>query len=299
MFTVVSALALWAGATLLLARLPWFSRRPLAQRIRPYATGSAAAPITAGAFSVESFRHVVEPVASHVGARVAEVFGVDEDLATRLQRVHSPIDPATFRVRQLGWSLAAFAAGAVLAFGAHLPLGIAVLAALGPPLFVFLVVEQRLARESEQWQHHVFLELPVVTEQLGMLLSAGYSLGAALNRIADRGKGRCGRDLQRVAGRVRHGLSEVDAVREWADIAKVDALDRLTAVLALNRDAGDLARLVGDEARSLRRDVHRQLIVTIERRSQQVWIPVTVATLVPGVIFLTIPFMEALRLLST
>jgi hypothetical protein len=33
----------------------------------------------------------------------------------------------------------------------------------------------------------------------------------------------------------------------------------------------------------------------MERRSQQVWIPVTVATLVPGVIFLSIPFIEALR----
>ena len=37
------------------------------------------------------------------------------------------------------------------------------------------------------------------------------------------------------------------------------------------------------------------LVETMERRSQQVWIPVTVATLVPGVIFLSIPFIEALR----
>jgi tight adherence protein C len=36
----------------------------------------------------------------------------------------------------------------------------------------------------------------------------------------------------------------------------------------------------------------------MERRSQQVWIPVTVATLVPGVIFLAVPFVEALRMFS-
>jgi hypothetical protein len=41
--------------------------------------------------------------------------------------------------------------------------------------------------------------------------------------------------------------------------------------------------------------VQRELIETAERRSQQVWIPVTVATLVPGVIFIAIPFIEALR----
>ena len=76
------------------------------------------------------------------------------------------------------------------------------------------------------------------------------------------------------------------------------ALDRLVSVLALNRQAGDLGRLIGDEARSIRRDVHRELVETIERRGQQVWIPVTVATLVPGVIFLAVPFVEALRLFA-
>ena len=86
--------------------------------------------------------------------------------------------------------------------------------------------------------------------------------------------------------------------REWAALERVEALDRLVSLLRLNREAGDLGRLITDEARSIRRDVHRQLIETIERRSQQVWIPVTVATLVPGVIFLAIPFTEAMRLFT-
>ena len=82
-------------------------------------------------------------------------------------------------------------------------------------------------------------------------------------------------------------------------MADVDALRRLVGVLAFNRQAGDLGRLIGDEARAIRRDVHRELIETIERRGQQVWVPVTVAALVPGVIFLAVPFIEALRLFST
>jgi hypothetical protein len=36
----------------------------------------------------------------------------------------------------------------------------------------------------------------------------------------------------------------------------------------------------------------------MERRAQTVWVPVTVAALVPGVLFLAIPFVEALRLFS-
>ena len=58
------------------------------------------------------------------------------------------------------------------------------------------------------------------------------------------------------------------------------------------------AGLIGEEARAIRRDVHRELIETIERRGQQVWIPVTVAALVPGVIFLAVPFIDALSLFA-
>ena len=40
------------------------------------------------------------------------------------------------------------------------------------------------------------------------------------------------------------------------------------------------------------------LVESIERRTQMVWIPVTVAALVPGVIFMAVPFVEALSLFS-
>jgi Flp pilus assembly protein TadB len=139
----------------------------------------------------------------------------------------------------------------------------------------------------------------VVSEQLAMLLSAGYSLGAALNRVAVRGRGHCANDLRTVVSRMRQGLTEADALREWAALARVDALDRLIAVLALNSEAADLGRLVSEEARSIRRDVQREVVEIMERRSQSVWIPVTVATLVPGVILLAIPFAQALRLFTS
>jgi tight adherence protein C len=94
-------------------------------------------------------------------------------------------------------------------------------------------------------------------------------------------------------------LTELEALREWAGLARVDALDRLIPVLALHSEAADLGRLISDEARSIRRDVQRELVETMERRSQSVWIPVTVATLVPGVILLAIPFTQALKLFSS
>ena len=99
--------------------------------------------------------------------------------------------------------------------------------------------------------------------------------------------------------RVRQGVTETAALREWAARADVPELDRLVAVLALERDTSDLGQLISEEARTTRREAHRRMLEVIELRGQQVWIPVTVATLVPGVLFLAVPFLEAMRLFSS
>jgi tight adherence protein C len=294
---LLAALVGWTGATLLLGQVRWFRRPALVDRVRPYLTGARPDPHSAG-WSTGAFREVLGPLARSMGSRLAHLFGVSEDLAVRLERVHSPLDVTGFRLRQLGWVVGSFGL-AVLGVAAMRPPGaIAVLVLLGSPLLAFLVVEQDLARRSAAWQRRLFLELPVVTEQLGMLLSAGYSMGAALARLSRRTDGAVARDLRRVVGRTRQGIPEERALAEWADLAAVPSVDRLVAVLALDREASDLGRLMADQARSNRAEVHRELIETIERRGQQVWIPVTVATLVPGVIFLSIPFIEALSLFS-
>src|SRR3546814_13621135 len=107
------------------------------------------------------------------------------------------------------------------------PAAIADRVLLGAPLLAFLVIEQQLALASERWKRRVFLELPVLSEQLGMLLGAGYSLGAALNRIAARGNGACARDLVGVCGRGQPGLTAIAAPRRWAATADCRALERL------------------------------------------------------------------------
>ena len=294
----VAALALFVGSTLLLSQIRWFRRRPLVDRLAPYVPGGSTARSTGVLMSAEGFGQVIGPLARAVGDRVARAVGVTEPLAVRLERIGSTLDVTAFRVRQLGWAAVGMVTGSALAAATQQSGPVALLLVVTGPLIGLLVVEQRLAAESQAWQRRVFLELPVVAEQLGMLLSAGYSLGAGLGRLAARGKGACGRDLQRVVGRIRQGLSETEALREWATVADVDALHRLVGVLALNRQSGDLGRLIGEEARAIRRDVHRELIETIERRGQQVWIPVTVAALVPGVIFLAVPFIDALSLFA-
>jgi tight adherence protein C len=290
---LLSGLFLWGGATLLLAELRWFRRPPLVERLRPH-LARATRP-DSSIWSVESFREVIAPLARSVGETVARAAGIGEDVAVRLRRVHSPIEPTAFRVRQLGWATVAGGAALVATIAFALPAPVALLLIGGAPLLASLVIEQSLASESASWQRRIQSELPTVIEQLALLLNAGHSLGAALGRIADRGQGACARDLAVVCGRIRQGLSEAEALSEWASLARVPALDRLLPVLVRNATSSDLGRLLSGEARVLRRDAQRELLAVIERRAQQVWVPVSVATLVPGVIFLSIPFLDALH----
>lgn len=293
----IIGLTTFTGSALLLSELRWFRRPSLVERLSPFAPVHARRS-RLGLLSAASFRDIIAPLSNSVGERIARLFGVNEEVGRRLRRIHSPLDVTTFRVRQAGWAAASFAAGLAVSATLSVPAALAVFVILGAPTLSFLLLEQQVASASAAWQRRIFVELPVVAEQLGMLISAGWSLGTALSRVSERGTGVCAADLARVVQRVGQGLSEAEALREWADIAGVVELDRLVSVLSLNREAADLGRLITDEARSIRREAQRELIETIERRNQQVWIPVTVSALVPGVLLMGVPFIDALNLFS-
>ena len=294
---LASALVGWVGLTLLLAEVRWFSRTPLVERLAPYVPG-AWGTRRAGLLSVESFREAVAPVAAAIGERISFLLGITEPLERRLTRVHANLDATGFRVRQLGWALGVLGVAVLFLVAVRPPAPVVLLALLGAPALAFLVLEQQVVEAGSRWKRQLYLELPVVAEQLGMLLGAGWSLFGAIDRVARRGDGAVATDLERVVARIRQGRTEAAALREWAELADVPAVDRLVAVLALDRETSDLASLIAEEARSIRRDVQRELVETMGRRSQKVWIPVTVATLLPGVLFIAVPFIEAVRLFA-
>ena len=145
--------------------------------------------------SVESFREVIRPLRRALGEPLAAVFGVTEDLATRLQRT---IRRSTSSVPSPPAGLERPASCGRCALSARPPALVALFFILGGPLLAFLVVEQQVASGLERWKRRLLVELPVVAEQLAMLLAAGYSLGAALNRPAARARGAAATDLSRV-----------------------------------------------------------------------------------------------------
>jgi len=288
-----AAMLFFVGATLVLSEFRFFRSRSLANRISPYLPGSRSTSSNE-LLSLESFGQLLRPMAEASGAVAARVFGVSEELPRRLRRVHWGIDASGFRVRQIGWALATCVV--VTAFGLVIgvPAPLLALLALVGPLLAFLLVEQQLANASDRWKQRTFQELPVIAEQIAMLLGSGYSLGAALQRVAARGSGVISQDLDIVVRRIRQGASENAALREWAEILDVEAVTRIVSILSLNKEAGDLASLVAAEARTIRSEAHRALLESIEKKNQQVWIPVTIAALVPGVILMMIPFISAL-----
>lgn len=297
-WTIWFGLIGWLGATLLLSRLPWFRTPRLVERLRPYVPTPAEslrrAPLLAGSSVVD----VITPVLGAGVERLLGVLGVNDEVEARLARSGAGLDANGFRLRQAAWASFALVTATALAIVAPVPAAVGLAVVIASPVLAVLVTEQQLSTASADWQHRVKLELPLVIEQLGMLLSSGYSLSAAIGRLGQRNNGACATELALVSARLRQGTGEIEALREWARRADVIAVDRLVSVLALNWEAGDLGPLISAEARSVRRDVQREQIELIERRAQQVWIPVTIATLLPGVIFMAVPFVDAMGRLT-
>lgn len=232
--------------------------------------------------------------AAALAQRVAMLANADSELAARLSQAGVCRSPFEFRARQVGGGAAALAAsGAALSAIGVRPL-LALAAALGAAASTYGTLEHRLGKSIASRRAQIIEELPIVAEQIGMLLASGMSLTSALDAAARRGHGICAEGLERVGARVAGGTTVEVALAEWADDAGSAEIRRFVGVLTLHEDATDVAALVSDDARSSRMEAHRRLIAHIERRSEQVWIPVTVAALVPGCVLLAIPFSDAL-----
>lgn len=289
----LSTLTMWVGCTLALSDLRWFRRITLLDRAAPFVPGGSRHATSQRVFQ-RTFHETLGPFATRVGRDLARLLGMHDEPDTRLRRSGTTYDAVQFRSRQIGTAGGALVAATATSLLVAPPPPLAVALVVCAPVGAFFAYEHRLTRRSEHHRQRLMRELPTVSEHLGMLLGAGLPLTIALERTATRGNGAIARDLGIVVRRIHSGVAPGHALHDWAALMDLPALSRLVAILDLHQDTTDIGALISDEARSMRRESHRQLLARIERRNEQVWIPVTVATLVPGLTFLAIPFVDAL-----
>ncbi|MEZ5268222.1 MAG: hypothetical protein R2789_06525 [Microthrixaceae bacterium] len=292
---LLSACCGFVGLSLILGCNRFFCRSGMPTRLAPYAPNRtedrSAEPGTPSI--VGSLRAVLLPIAESFGERLGRLSGIRTDLAARIKRAGSPRSPSEFRLEQFVAVLLTEAVACALALWIRPGPAVVILLTLGTPTLVALSAEHRLERGGSAHRTS------------GSRTPGGQRTDRCAPRVRPVARDRVGshlpsqqrrgrEDLRAVQMAVRQGTSEVEALRAWADRVRCEGVDRLVGVLSMHRDAADLGALLATEARGIRAAAHRRTIESIERRAQLVWIPVTVATLVPGLILIGVPFVNAM-----
>lgn len=291
LLVAIAATFFSAGASMLMAGITAHRGPSLVQRLGPY---------TPRGDQLQARRHreILIDELMKVAESLARGLGVKTSLSVRLARAGRSITPERFRLGQAGTALAC----AVLAIGllifTELPGSLLVPAVALATAIGYLIAEQSLDSQAKKRTTRYRAEMPLLAEHLAILIGSGMSLSTAINTVSQRSRGLFATDLSNVAMRVNQGMSIEHALTEMARGYEYPELDRLTETLALHQNTSDLARLIAAQAESLRRANHRRLLAQIETRSQMIWIPVTVAALVPGSLLLAAPLLQAVKAIS-
>lgn len=130
-------------------------------------------------------------------------------------------------------------------------------------------------------------------EQIHIKLANGNSL---LATIVTSG-GIANQDICYLQGLVKSGLDLETAALYWIEEFDTPSKRRLVDLLLAKTTTSETLTLLAVLLQQLKDEQRFTLIADIEKRSQLVWIPVTIAVLVPGMIFIAIPLEATLRTL--
>ena len=151
----------------------------------------------------------------------------------------------------------------------------------------------RLARARSE-RRRMEAELPLAVEKLAVYLATGFSLAAALSRLGDQG-GASAPAFAMISNGVRSGMSAAEAAAEAARRWPGPAMGRLATLLEGGAGGADMVKAARSAAAGLRAEAHRAALASMEKDSQKIWIPITIAALVPGVVMIFVPFVAVLR----
>lgn len=281
------------GVLLSAVRMPRWAAPSLSRRIAPYVRDiidpQGWTPLSAPAARWRRRRE-----------RLVSALGGAEAVSRRLLQAGWRMDASRFRGRQLGWTLAGVAAGAVaavlIAVGGRTSPALVLL----PPLAGFAaaaVYDVRLTWAARARITRIEEELPTVLEFLSLCLAAGEGLRDALRRVGDVGSGELTAEIRSVVLATGTGSTLPEALTALGRRADLPSLSRSIdhLVAAVERGA-PLAQVLQAQAADAREEAKRVLIEQAGRKEIQMLLPLVFLILPLSVLFAVFPGIIMLRL---
>ena len=294
------------GLLLVLARVVALRRTQLSVRVLPYLrdlppVGQAAGLRPVSGSPTSAAAGVFGPPLRAAADTVERVLGGSTSVRRRLERADLDRTVHDFRVEQVLWGLAAFAAAA--AYG--------VLRALADPasglfslaLCVIAFVAGVLARDThlssqvKRRERQVLAEFPTVAELLALAVAAGESPVAALDRVVRRSGGALSSDLAKVLAAVRTGEPVGAAFDRMAASTGLPLVARFAQGIAVAIERGTpLAEVLHAQAGDVREAGRLELIEIAARKEVLMMVPVVFLVLPVTVLFAFWPGVIGLHL---
>jgi len=287
-----------AGAVLVVARVRVLRRPQLADRVLPYLrdlpqpTGirvARAAPVVADT-PVSAAAAVLGPPLRAAADAVERVLGGAGSVRRRLERAGLDRTVADFRVEQVLWGVAAFAAAAGCGLLRMLTAPVAPATWLVVCAIAFvsgvLARDTWLTSQVRARERRILAEFPTVAELLALAVAAGESPVAALDRVVRRSGGDLSAELGRVLADIRTGRPVSAAFDRLAAASGLPLVARFAQGVAVAVERGTpLADVLHAQAADVREAGRRELIETAARKEVLMMVPVVFLVMPVTVLF--------------
>ncbi|MCW2766765.1 MAG: type secretion system protein [Nocardioides sp.] len=293
------------GLLLVLSRILAIRRTQLAVRVLPYVRDLPQVGHTS-AFRVtpaptSATIGVFGPVLRAAAAAVERMLGGASSVRRRLERAGIDKSVHEFRVEQVLWGLAAFAAAAAYGVLKQLTGPANAVASLGICLVALvlgvLARDNHLSAQVKTRERRILAEFPTVAELLALAVAAGESPVAALDRVVRRSGGELSSDLTRVLADVRTGTPVGAAFDTLAASSGLPLVSRFAQGIAVAMERGTpLADVLHAQAADVREAGRRELIEVAARKEVLMMVPVVFLVLPVTILFAFWPGVVGLRM---
>ncbi len=135
-------------------------------------------------------------------------------------------------------------------------------------------------------------------DQLSFALDEGRSFNVAFLSATEQVGGTWSEVFKGAVKEISNGSDLRSAILPIANIFELSQLRLLCEMTRDSRLTSEIPQIVRTITKDIKDEIYREHLTVIEKRTQLVWIPVSVAILIPGTLLLLIPLFNSLKLLS-